>query len=45
MVKKAYEKPLAKLVKLRSARLICTSPLRSVNMNRNVVMDVDEEFE
>ena len=43
MIKKTYDKPQVKVVELKPVTLICTSPLTSVNVNRNSVMDDDEE--
>ena len=45
MIKKTYDKPQVKVLELKPVTLICTSPLTSVNVNRNSVMDEDEEFE
>ena len=47
MIKKTYEEPLAKLVKLRSAMLIgaSTTGLTSVKMSPDSEMDEGEVFE
>lgn len=45
MIKKTYDKPHMTVVVRKHAMLICTSPLTSINVNPNSVMDEDEEFE
>ena len=45
MIKKIYERPQMKVVNVKPMSIICTSSLTSVNVNRNSVMDEDEEFE
>ena len=45
MMKKAYEKPQATVVKMKPVTLICASQLDSVNVRRNIMMSEDEEFE
>ena len=44
-MKKKYINPEIQVVKMQTSTLICTSPLYNVQMNLDVEMEEEEEFE